>query len=77
MGKTIGYLPSRCDPPNYAEARPFHNALIAGNPHNLVWGTVWPHPPPEGPVPDATQLLQAFLDWPSDRALRRPHFGRQ
>ena len=26
-------------PPNYAEARPFHNALIAANPHNLVWGT--------------------------------------
>ena len=69
MGKTIGW------PPNYAE--PFHNALIIANPHNLVWGTVWPHPPPEGPVPDATQLLQAFLDWPSDRALRRPHFGRQ
>ena len=64
VGKTIEYLPAGFDA---AQLRG-HNALIAANPHHLVWGTDWPHPPPEGPVPDATQLLQAFLDWPSDRA---------
>jgi predicted TIM-barrel fold metal-dependent hydrolase len=49
--------------PDYAEAKPFHDALIAANPLNLVWGTDWPHPRPEGPVPDAARLLQLFLDW--------------
>jgi 2-pyrone-4,6-dicarboxylate lactonase len=50
-------------PPDYLEARPFHDALIAANPENLVWGTDWPHPRPEGPVPDAKRLLSVFLDW--------------
>lgn len=50
-------------PPDYAEARPFHNALVAANPQNLVWGTDWPHPRPEGPVPDAARLLKVFLNW--------------
>jgi predicted TIM-barrel fold metal-dependent hydrolase len=50
-------------PPDYTEARPFHDALVAANPYNLVWGTDWPHPRPEGPVPDAARLLQVFLDW--------------
>jgi predicted TIM-barrel fold metal-dependent hydrolase len=50
-------------PPDYAEARPFHDALVAANPRNLVWGTDWPHPRPEGPVPAAKRLLDVFLDW--------------
>jgi len=58
-------------PPDYAQARPFHDALISANPRNLVWGTDWPHPRPEGPVPDAARLLQVFLDWTGDRAVRR------
>ena len=58
-------------PPDYGEARPFHDALLAANPHNLVWGTDWPHPRPEGPVPDAGRLLQLFLDWTPDARLRQ------
>jgi 2-pyrone-4,6-dicarboxylate lactonase len=49
--------------PGYSEAKPFHDALLAANPENLVWGSDWPHPRPEGPVPDAMRLLQVFLDW--------------
>ncbi len=49
--------------PDYAEAKPFHDALVAANARNLVWGTDWPHPRPEGPTPDAARLLQVFLDW--------------
>ncbi len=55
-------------PPGYAEARPFHDALVAANPDNLVWGTDWPHPRPEGPTPDAADLVRIFLEWtPADR----------
>lgn len=55
--------------PDYPEARPFHDALVAANPDNLVWGTDWPHPRPEGLVPDARHLLDLFLDWtPSSRS---------
>jgi 2-pyrone-4,6-dicarboxylate lactonase len=50
-------------PPDYIEAKPFHDALLAANPENLVWGTDWPHPRPEGPTPDAARLVQVFLDW--------------
>jgi predicted TIM-barrel fold metal-dependent hydrolase len=58
-------------PPYYAEARPFHEALVAANPRNLVWGTDWPHPRPEGPVPDAARLLEVLLDWTREPALRQ------
>jgi 2-pyrone-4,6-dicarboxylate lactonase len=58
-------------PPDYAQARPFHDALIAVNPQNLVWGTDWPHPRPEGPVPNAGRLLAVFLDWTKDVANRQ------
>lgn len=54
--------------PDYAQARPFHDALVAANPRNLVWGTDWPHPRPDGPVPDAARLLKVFLDWTSEPA---------
>lgn len=57
--------------PDYVEARPFHEALVAANPERLVWGTDWPHPRPEGPVPDAANLLQVFLDWTPSPAQRK------
>jgi predicted TIM-barrel fold metal-dependent hydrolase len=57
--------------PDYREAKPFHDALVAANPDNLVWGTDWPHPRPEGPTPDAARLLQVFLDWTTGEARRR------
>ena len=45
---------------DYAEARPFHDALVGANPDNLVWGSDWLHPRPEGPMPDAAHLLEVF-----------------
>ena len=59
-------------PPDYAEAWPFHAALVAANPHNLVWGTDWPHPRPESPVPDTARLLKVFLDWTTPDDHRQP-----
>jgi 2-pyrone-4,6-dicarboxylate lactonase len=58
-------------PPDYIQAKPFHDALVAANPQNLVWGTDWPHPRPEGPVPDAQRLIDVFLDWTPGAALRQ------
>ena len=58
-------------PPDYLDAKPFHDALIAANVDNLVWGTDWPHPRPEGPLPDAANLLQVFLDWTPDAHTRQ------
>ncbi len=58
-------------PPDYPEARPFHEALVAANPRHLVWGTDWPHPRPEGPVPDAAHLLALLLDWTPRQELRQ------
>ena len=55
-------------PPDYIEAKPVHDALIAANPANLVWGTDWPHPRPEGPVPDAARLRDVLLAWTPDPA---------
>jgi 2-pyrone-4,6-dicarboxylate lactonase len=49
--------------PDYLEAKPFHDALVAANPDALVWGSDWPHPRPEGPVPDALHLRDIFLAW--------------
>jgi 2-pyrone-4,6-dicarboxylate lactonase len=58
-------------PPDYVQAKPFHDALVAANPQNLVWGTDWPHPRPEGPVPDAQRLLDVFLEWTPSATLRQ------
>ena len=58
-------------PPDYAHARPFHAALVAANPGQLVWGTDWPHPRPEGPVPDVARLLEVVLEWTPDPVPRR------
>jgi predicted TIM-barrel fold metal-dependent hydrolase len=57
--------------PDYREAKPFHDALVAANPGNLVWGTDWPHPRPDGPAPDAARLLQVLLDWTPDMQMRQ------
>jgi predicted TIM-barrel fold metal-dependent hydrolase len=62
--------------PDYLEARPFHDCLVAANSDVLVWGSDWPHPRPEGPVPDAVNLRDLFLDWTPDPANRSSILSR-
>ena len=62
--------------PDYLEAKPFHDCLVAANSDVLVWGSDWPHPRPEGPVPDALHLRNLFLDWTPDLAHRSAILSR-
>jgi predicted TIM-barrel fold metal-dependent hydrolase len=57
--------------PDYPEARPLCQALVAANPDRLVWGGDWPHPRMEGEMPDAGHLLDLFQDWVPDADTRR------
>jgi predicted TIM-barrel fold metal-dependent hydrolase len=52
--------------PDYPDARPFHEALVAANPERLVWGGDWPHPRVEGEMPDVGHLFELFQAWTPD-----------
>jgi 2-pyrone-4,6-dicarboxylate lactonase len=57
--------------PDYADAKPLHDALIAANPERLMWGTDWPHPSiPAEVMPDDGHLLDLFHDWTPEPAIR-------
>jgi len=49
---------------------PFHQRLCAVNPHQLVWGSDWPHLNLQ-PVPDTAALLAQFKRWSGDATLVR------
>ena len=57
--------------PDYPDARALHEALVAANPDQLVWGSDWPHPRMEGEMPNAGHLLDLFNEWTPDDAIRR------
>ena len=57
--------------PDYADARPLHQALVRANPERLIWGTDWPHPSIAAAVmPDDGHLLDLFHDWTPDAQTR-------
>jgi len=45
-------------------------ALVAAAPERCVWGTDWPHPQMD-PAPEAGLLLDQFVEWVPDAALRQ------
>jgi predicted TIM-barrel fold metal-dependent hydrolase len=58
--------------PDYPDAKPFHDALLRANPERLMWGTDWPHPWVSAEtMPDEGHLLDLFMDWTPDEAVRR------
>jgi 2-pyrone-4,6-dicarboxylate lactonase len=57
--------------PDYPDAKPLHEALVAANPDQCVWGSDWPHPRIEGQMPNAGHLLDLFNEWTPDDAIRR------
>ena len=68
--------------PDYPDAAPLAQALIAANAERIVWGTDWPHPdsvtPPDRKVTDVTPLFQIddgrlfnqLPVWAPDEAIR-------
>lgn len=48
---------------DYPDARPLHEALVAANPDQLLWGTDWPHPRLADNMPDDGHLLDLFNTW--------------
>jgi predicted TIM-barrel fold metal-dependent hydrolase len=49
--------------PTYDDARAVHEALLAANPEQLVWGSDWPHTKPAGARPRTDALLRLFNEW--------------
>jgi 2-pyrone-4,6-dicarboxylate lactonase len=56
--------------PDYADARPFHDALVAAAPGQLLWGSDWPYVRMGDNSPDVGVLLDQFVDWVPDAATR-------
>jgi predicted TIM-barrel fold metal-dependent hydrolase len=67
--------------PDYPDAAPLAQMLIAANPDRIVWGTDWPHPnsasgrPAQAVTPlfqiDDGRLLNQLPVWAPDAAVRR------
>lgn len=57
--------------PPYDDVAPLARRLIAANPERCVWGTDWPHPAHEGPMPNDGDLIDGIAEWTADEAQRR------
>jgi 2-pyrone-4,6-dicarboxylate lactonase len=52
---------TRQDPP-YSDAVPFARKLVAEFSDRCVWGTDWPHPNHQGPIPDDGMLVDILAE---------------
>jgi 2-pyrone-4,6-dicarboxylate lactonase len=56
--------------PPYADAVPFARRLVAEFGDRCVWGTDWPHPNHQGPVPDDADLVDVLGEIAPGEALK-------
>ncbi|MDP2238673.1 MAG: amidohydrolase family protein [Burkholderiales bacterium] len=64
------YRLSDSGPPHFTDIKPLVEALVAARPDRLVWGSNWPHPVWDGPMPNDGGLLDLFCEWVPDAAIR-------
>jgi predicted TIM-barrel fold metal-dependent hydrolase len=69
--KTSGTYRVSKNYPDYPDARRLHQALVAANPEQVVWGSDWPHPRLEKDMPDDGHLLDLFNTWTPDAGVRK------
>jgi len=62
---------SATDLPPYDDVRPMAEALIKAAPERIMWGSDWPHPNKYVVNPNDGDLVDAFGDWVTDKAMRR------
>ena len=68
------YRLSSSGPPNYEDMMPMALALISICPERIVWGTNWPHPIFDGPMPNDGDLLDLIYEWIPDQTNRKKIF---
>lgn len=56
--------------PPYADTTRFARAIVAAAPDRAVWGSDWPHPMLDGPMPNDGTLLDLLADWVPDAGQR-------
>jgi predicted TIM-barrel fold metal-dependent hydrolase len=56
--------------PPYEDVRPFARAVLETAPNRAVWGSDWPHPAVNRPMPNDGDLLDMLADWASDPVVR-------
>ena len=61
---------TRAGPP-YADAIPFARKLVADFGDRVVWGTDWPHPNHQGPIPDDGALVDILAEIAPSQAQRQ------
>ena len=56
---------------DYSDVSPTAQALISANPGRLVWGSDWPHPSFDGPMPNDADLIDDLFNWTDGETSRR------
>ncbi|CAM4087301.1 amidohydrolase family protein [Bordetella muralis] len=57
--------------PGYADVKPLHDAFVAANPDQVVWGSDWPYVRMGANAPAADALIDLAWDWLGTDALRQ------
>ena len=67
-----GYADTKVGPPTYADSTEVARAYVKLAPHQLVWGSDWPHPTEkDNAKPDDALLFDLLSQWTPDEATRR------
>lgn len=69
------YRLSDSGPPDYADMKPFVQALLRARPDRCVWGTNWPHPGLHDFMPNDADLVDLLDSWIPDDAMRTPLYA--